>query len=108
VSYKISITNLTFETIIGILDYERENPQRVFVDFECSYRHKKDFVNYVDIRDKIKFLIIKNKYQLLEDAVDDIIKELQKEINQIFNLKIKITKPDILDDCFVSIEKKSN
>jgi dihydroneopterin aldolase len=105
VSYKIQISNLSFESIIGILDFERVNTQKIIVDFECEYKHKEDFVNYVDIKDKIKYLICINKYLLLEDAVDDIISNLQKEFNQIYNIKIKITKPNILEDCIVSVEK---
>jgi dihydroneopterin aldolase len=105
VSYKIQISNLSFETIIGILDFERVNTQKIIVDFECEYQHKEDFVNYVDIKDKIKYLICINEYLLLEDAVDDIISNLQKEFNQIYNIKIKITKPNILEDCIVSVEK---
>ena len=39
---KVNITNLTFKTIIGILDFERVKPQKVVVDitFEYDYLNK--------------------------------------------------------------------
>jgi dihydroneopterin aldolase len=107
VSYKISICGLEFETIIGILDFERVTPQLVSIDFECSYEKKDDFVNYVELRDLIKSSIINNEYLLIEDALDDILSKIKSKYD-IFNIRLKIAKLDILDDCTVAVEKSIN
>lgn len=44
----------------------------------------------------------KNKFKLLEDAIKTIKKVLEDSYT-IKNLKLKISKPNILKDCIVSI-----
>ena len=36
----IHIEALTFDVIIGLLDFERDRPQRVIIDIEASYDYK--------------------------------------------------------------------
>ncbi|WP_428739203.1 dihydroneopterin aldolase [Sulfurimonas sp.] len=101
---KIYVEDLKFQCIIGILDFERHTPQDVIINLEIEYLFNKEFINYADIVQMIKTLMIKQQFSLLEDAILEISKRLQEKFQQINTLKLKITKPSILPDCRVSIE----
>lgn len=103
---KIEISDLTFKTIIGILPFEREKKQKVIVNISFEYEFKKDdFINYAEVSELIKKTIKKEKFLLLEDA----ILHLENLLNQKYSIKnlfIKISKPNILKDCIVSLSNK--
>jgi dihydroneopterin aldolase len=100
---KIEINNLTFKCIIGILDFERIKKQRVIINSSFEYEFKKDFfIDYAEVSALIKTTIKKEKFLLLEDAILHL-ETLLTDKYKIKNLKIKISKPDILKDCIVSI-----
>ncbi|OCL81682.1 dihydroneopterin aldolase [Arcobacter porcinus] len=100
---KISIKKLTFKSIIGILDFERKNKQKVIVNLSFEYDFKDDeFINYAEVSKLIKTKMKKEKYYLLEDAIKELSSLLYEKYN-IRNLKLKISKPDILKDCIVSL-----
>ena len=42
----IHIESLTFETIIGLLDFEKERPQRVIIDLRASYDYEKEYLDH--------------------------------------------------------------
>ncbi|RXJ88568.1 dihydroneopterin aldolase [Arcobacter sp. CECT 8983] len=102
---KISIEKLTFECIIGILDFERTNEQKVVIDisFEYDFLNEENFIDYSKISSEVEEFMKKEKFELLENAVINVDKYLNKNY-PIKNLKIKISKPDILKNCIVSIE----
>lgn len=100
---KIEINNLTFKCIIGILDFERIKKQRVIINSSFEYEFKKDsFIDYAEVSALMKTTIKKKKFLLLEDAILHL-ETLLTDKYKIKNLKIKISKPDILKDCIVSI-----
>jgi dihydroneopterin aldolase len=111
---KINISNLTFKAIIGILDFERQKAQRVIVD--CSFKYEfdkslddsnnKNFIDYSLVAKDIKKTIKKKKFLLIEDAIINLEKKLIQKYG-MKNLNIKITKPDILDDCIVSVQNSN-
>lgn len=101
---KIYIEDLTFECIIGILDFERETKQDVVVNIEIEYLYNQEFINYADVAQMVKSLMIENQFLLLEDAIVKISQKLKENFQQINTLKLKITKPSILPDCIVSLE----
>ncbi|WP_417331777.1 dihydroneopterin aldolase [Halarcobacter sp.] len=102
---KISIEKLTFKCIIGILDFERIKKQRVIIDifFEYDFLDKDSFIDYSKVAAKVEKTMKEKKFELLEDAITTIEKQLKKKY-PIKNLKIKISKPDILKNCIVSLE----
>lgn len=102
---KISIEKLTFKCIIGILDFERIKKQRVVIDifFEYDFLNKDSFIDYSKVAAKVEKTMKEKKFELLEDAIATIEKQLKKKY-PIKNLKIKISKPDILKNCIVSLE----
>jgi 7,8-dihydroneopterin aldolase/epimerase/oxygenase len=102
---KVSIGGLTFKTIIGILPFERVNKQNVVLDISFAYKFskgQKKFVDYSHVANMSKLIVKKEKFKLIEDALIYLKRALKKEFN-ISHLNIKISKPDILKDCLVSI-----
>ena len=102
---KVYIENLTFKTIIGILSIERIKKQQVIVNISFEYKFskkKKDFIDYSKVASIIKKTMKKKKFKLIENAIISLDKTLYKKFN-ISNLNIKITKPNILKNCIVSV-----
>ncbi len=100
----IHIEDLKFQTIIGILDFERVTPQAVVVNLEIEYMYQKnEFINYVEVSDLIKSTMIQEEFLLLEDALSFLSIKLKKEFSKINSLILKITKPSIMPDCTVSL-----
>ena len=103
----IHIESLTFDVIIGLLDFERDRPQRVIVDLETSYEYSDaDFVNYADIVTHIQSELKEKKYTLLEEALLGLKNRLHTNYPQLKCLQIKISKPDILDSCSVALSNR--
>ena len=100
---KIEISDLTFKCIVGILDFERIKKQRVIINISFEYDFSKDlFIDYSEISNLIKSVMKKEKFLLLEDAILHL-ENLLNNSYQISNLYIKISKPNILKNCIVSL-----
>lgn len=103
---KVSIKELSFKTIIGILPFEREHPQKVVVNVNFEYiyyKEDKKFIDYSKVAKVIKKTMKVKQFKLIEDAIIFLEKKLYKKYN-ISALNIQITKPDILPDCTVSVQ----
>ena len=101
---KIEISNLTFKCIIGILDFERIKKQKVVINLSFEYNFSNDdFINYATVAELVEKTMKKEKFLLLEDAILYLETLLNNSYN-ISNLKIKISKPNILKNCVVSLE----
>ena len=98
---KIYITNLKINTIIGILKHERKNKQNIIID--CKIKYKCGFIDYKEIKDIIVTTIKKQKFKLLEDAIEFLIKKITKRYRNVKKIKLKIRKLDIFDDCIVGV-----
>ncbi len=103
---KILIEKLTFDCIIGILDFERTNSQKVVIDicFDYNFIDKTDFIDYSKIVKEVETIMKKQKFELLEEAIIYLEQFLNNKY-KIKNLNIKITKPTILTNCIVSLQK---
>lgn len=100
---KIEISDLTFKCIIGILDFERIKKQKVIINISFEYEFSKDlFIDYSEISNLVKSTMKQQKFLLLEDAILYIESLLQNNY-KISYLKIKISKPNILKNCIVSL-----
>ncbi len=104
----IYIDDLKFKAILGILDFERTTPQDIVVNLTIEYDYKNEFINYADVVELIKKDMIKHKFLLIEDALKHIAQELKKRFLSIKELKLKISKPAILDDCIVGVGETYN
>ena len=105
----IHIEALTFDVIIGLLDFERDRPQRVIIDLEASYDYKDDvFIDYAELVTEIKEDLKVKRYKLLENALLGLKELLYTNYPQLQTLSLKISKPDILPECSVSLSKTWN
>ena len=105
----IYIEKLTLNVIIGILDYERTSKQTVIIETKINYNYQKGyFINYTTVIERIENLLENKKYELLEEALNDIGTTIIKEFSQINSLYIKISKPDIIKNAIVSLSKEWN
>jgi len=105
----IHIEALTFDVIIGLLDFERDKPQRVIIDVEASYAYEsKNFIDYADMVVLIQTELKEKRYELLEDALLGIKSILLITYPQIKFLSLKIAKPNILPECSVALSHTWN
>jgi dihydroneopterin aldolase len=101
----IHIEDLKFQTIIGILDFERTSSQAVIINIKIEYIYHKEFINYAEVASLIKMTMIQEKFLLIEDALSFLSETLKSKFPQIQKLNLKITKPSILPDCKVSVSE---
>jgi len=101
----IEITALEFQTIIGILDFERKTPQRVRIDCRIDYDYDTAFINYALVASHIQELMQKEQFELIETALLRLKVTLKETFPLIKVLFLKISKPDILDNCEVSLSE---
>jgi dihydroneopterin aldolase len=106
----IHIKALTFEAIIGILESERKKPQKVVIDIDMEYTFiDGDFINYAVVVQEVEERVKRSGYYLLEEAIIDIEKSIVDKYKKLLkSLHIEIKKPDILNNCIVSLSKVKN
>ena len=105
----IYIEDLTFDVIIGLLDFERDKPQRVIINLEADYDYANDqFIDYADMVLLIQSKLKEKRYKLLENALLGLQKLLYTTYPQLTSLTLKISKPDIISECNVSLSKTWN
>jgi len=102
----IHIEELSFDCIIGILDFERITPQKVIIDAQIDYDYNdKNFINYADIIGLIEKDMQENKYELLETALQKMAQKIKLNYTHIQNLTLKITKPNIISNARVALSQ---
>lgn len=103
----ISIEALTFDVIIGLLDFERDRPQSVIVDLTAEYDYKNDaFIDYGDMVILIQNDLKIKRYTLLENALLGLKDVLHTTYPQIQTLSLKLSKPNILPQCNVALSHR--
>lgn len=105
----IFIEDLSFKTIIGILEEERKVPQKVIINCEINYKYvNNDFINYALVTQLIQEKMNKEQFELIETALLSLISEIKSSFSCISSIKLKISKPNILDNCVVSVALQKN
>jgi len=97
----IIIKNFEFETIIGILDFERVTPQKVIINTEIFYEYNGNYLDYAKVSEIIKNILQNKKFEILEDSLDYICSYLKNEYTNIIKIDLEILKPNILDNMIV-------
>ena len=100
---KIIITDLVFNTSIGIHDFEKEKEQQIKFNIEidinpllkAAENDLKSIVNYENVISKVKSITHKKHYNLLESLAEDIFTDLFLAKN-IIKIKLRIEKPEII------------
>jgi dihydroneopterin aldolase len=102
---KILIENLTFETIIGILDFERITPQKIEIDCIIDYIYTEaHFINYAEVVAHIETTIQREQFELIETALEVLSLSLKTLFPLITELSLTIRKPNILPNCTVGVQ----
>ena len=100
---KVIITDLVFNTSIGIHDFEKEKEQLIKFNIEidinplleAAENDLNSIINYESIINKIKLITKKKHYNLLETLAEDVFSDLFLNKN-IIKIKLRIEKPEII------------
>jgi len=102
---QIEIKDLSFECIIGILDFERVTPQSVCINTHITYTYNQEFLNYALVAEHIENEMKTEQFELIEEAILSLNRSLKVTFPLISILFLKISKPDILANCEVSLSE---
>ncbi|MGN8504881.1 dihydroneopterin aldolase [Helicobacter pylori] len=93
----VHIHNFVFETILGILEFERLKPQKISVDLDLFYTElpNKTYLDYMEIQELIQKMMQEKQYLLIEDALKDLSHVLKTRYSEISELYLKISKLEI-------------
>ncbi|WP_387302697.1 FolB domain-containing protein [Helicobacter pylori] len=93
----VHIHNFVFETILGILEFERLKPQKISVDLDLFYTQlpNKAYLDYIKIQELIQNTMREKQYLLIEDALKDLSHALKTRYSAISELYLKISKLEI-------------
>ncbi|EJB52875.1 FolB domain-containing protein [Helicobacter pylori] len=93
----VHIHNLVFETILGILEFERLKPQKISVNLDLFYTElpNKAYLDYMEIQEIIQNTMREKQYLLIEDALKDLSQILKMRYKEISELFLKISKLEI-------------
>ncbi|OOQ30324.1 FolB domain-containing protein [Helicobacter pylori] len=93
----VHIHNFVFETILGILEFERLKPQKISVDLDLFYMElpNKAYLDYMEIQELIQKMMQEKQYLLIEDALKDLSHVLKTCYEEISELYLKISKLEI-------------
>ncbi|MGL2544375.1 FolB domain-containing protein [Helicobacter pylori] len=93
----VHIHNLVFETILGILEFERLKPQKISVNVDLFYTElpNKAYLDYMEIQELIQKMMREKQYLLIEDALKDLSQILKTRYKEISELFLKISKLEI-------------
>ena len=100
---KVIITDLVFNTLIGIHDFEKEKEQQIKFNIEidinpllkAAENDLSSIVNYESVINKIKLITKKKHHNLLETLAEDVFSDLFLSKN-IIKVKLRIEKPEII------------
>ena len=101
---KIHIKDLTFETIVGLLETERVTPQKVSLHVKITYDFDgTHFIDYAHICTLLTEEMQTRKYFLLEDALEGLYAKILSNYPYIRKISVKIFKPTILSNALVGV-----
>ena len=102
---KIKLTELTVNTVIGIWDWEKRNPQKVVFDIEMSTDINKasksdsikDALDYKAVSKRVKQYALENQFDLIEALADKVAEIIINEF-EVSWVKLTISKPYAIRD----------
>ncbi len=106
--YTILIKELSLEVIIGILEQERKNRQKIILNASIEYDMDEHFLDYTQVVEAIINLLEYKMYGTLEDALEGITKALKLDFPEIKSIKMDISKPNIYKNCQIGVEILKN
>ena len=108
---KIIINNLIMQASVGVYETEKQNKQRIIVnvelllsnDTEPNQDNLESTQDYSQFRKCLIDIIESQHFHLLEVLVEKVHLTLMRN-SYVIGAKVKISKPDIFDDCEVAYE----
>ncbi|MBT5217770.1 MAG: dihydroneopterin aldolase [Gammaproteobacteria bacterium] len=102
---KIVLTELKMETVIGIWEWEKRNPQTILIDLEMQTDIKKasetdsieDALDYKAITKRIKNFTQNNTFELIETLAEKLSQVILHEFNVSW-LRLSVSKPFAIRD----------
>ena len=99
---KIIIRNLEVDTIIGIFEHERVNPQKVIINCEVSLDLSKagesddfrDALNYSEVEEVLYFTAENSKFFLVEKLASCMADKIMALSDSIKAVTITVDKPN--------------
>jgi len=97
----IFIQGLKTLAIIGIYDWERENPQPLIFDIEMSLPIKQaatsddihDTVDYKQVADEMIELVENSRFELLESLCETLCQHILSQHPAVQKIQLKVSKP---------------
>lgn len=102
--YAVNIKDLTLEVIIGVLESERKNRQKIILNATIEYDLDEHFLDYTQAVEAIINLLEYKMYDTLENALSGICKALKLDFPEIRTIKMGISKPQVYKNCLVGVE----
>ena len=108
---KILIEDLICSASVGVYENEKLNKQKIIINLEILLTNKmkthtdnlNDVADYGKFRRMVLDVVNSKHYNLIETLADNLIKKIET-FDKVENIKLKITKPDVFNDCSVSYE----
>ena len=106
--FSIIIKDFSFDTIIGVLKFERVTPQKVIINTQIDYKYENEYLDYAKVSEIIKNILQTKKFEILEDSLDYICSYLKNEYPNIISINLEILKPNILENMIVGAKILKN
>ncbi|MGI0118394.1 dihydroneopterin aldolase [Zooshikella sp. RANM57] len=108
---KVIIEQLDVSALIGVYDWERDQPQPLSIDLVLYYDLSPamrsdsldDSLDYAAIADAVTAFCASSKYQMLEALAGGLLKHLFATFS-VEHIRLKIRKPKALRDAMAAIE----
>lgn len=103
----IHIKDLNLNIIIGILEHERNTEQHVIVNAKIWYHYdcETGYLDYMGIVESLRDMLEVKCYKLLEDALNDLAQHIFLQFQQVYKIKLTLTKTQICKDCLISVSQ---
>lgn len=92
------IKDYEFNTVIGMLDFERTTPQKVRINAEFQSR---GFIDYVEVINFIESTYNECKFETVENSLDICARNLKEKFGSLTFLKMEILKTEIIKNALV-------
>lgn len=100
---RVIIKNLEFETIIGMLEFERKKAQKIRLNLSIK---ADGFICYAEICKNIEKIYNKHKFKKVENSLRKTTKILKKKYPKIHHINIEILKLNIISNALVGAKLK--
>ncbi|MCI7364637.1 dihydroneopterin aldolase [Campylobacter lanienae] len=101
----VFVDNLEFDTIIGLLDFERVNSQKICVSMEFEAC---EFVDYATVCEITQREFNENKFYKVEDALEYFAIKFKATYPSLTKFYMKISKIEIVPNAIVGAKILKN